>query len=111
MLLAIHTICRPLDDNETIAREDRLSLGKLKEEGSLSEEPIILGWVLNTRLLTIALPKKKANYWLEELKNVMVSKKISYKNLETLVGRLNHAAAACPLFRYFLNRLRNLLTT
>jgi hypothetical protein len=111
LLLAIHTICRPLDNKETITREDCLSLGKLKEEGQLSEEPIILGWLLNTRLLTIALPKKKANYWLEELKNVMISKRISYKNLETLVGRLNHAAAACPLFRYFLNRLRNLLTT
>ena len=26
--------------------------------GQAKEEPIILGWVLNTRLLTIALPKK-----------------------------------------------------
>jgi hypothetical protein len=111
MLLAIHTICRPLDENETITREDCLSLGKLQEEGTLSEVPIILGWVLNTRLLTIALLRKKANYWLAELKNIMVSKKISYKNLEMLVGRLNHAAAACPLFRYFLIRLRNLLMT
>jgi hypothetical protein len=41
----------------------------------------------------------------------MVSKKLSYKNLETLMGRLNQAAAAYPLFRYFFNRLRNLQTS
>jgi len=33
LLLAIHTLCCPLDPNEPIAREDCLSLGKLAEEG------------------------------------------------------------------------------
>jgi hypothetical protein len=83
-------------------------LRKIKKVGNLSEEPIILGWVLNTGLLTIELLKKKSKYWLGDLKSIMVAKKISYKDLETLVGRLNHAAAACPLYRYFLNRLKNL---
>jgi len=110
MLLAIHTICRPLDKNEKILREDCVSLGKLEEEGTLSEEPTILGWKLNTRLLTIALPMKKAKYWLEDLNKTILSKKISFKKLETIVGRLNHAATACPLMRYFLNRIRNTLT-
>ncbi len=35
MLLAIHTICHPLDPNEPIKRDDCLSLGKLEEEGQL----------------------------------------------------------------------------
>jgi hypothetical protein len=107
MLLAIHTIYRPLDKNEKIAREDNLSLGKLQEEGTLSEEPIILGCVINTHLLTIALPKKKAKYWLADLKHNMKTRRISHKQVETLVGRFGHSAAAWPLSRYFLNRLRN----
>jgi hypothetical protein len=37
-------------------------------------------------------------------------KKTSFKELEKLVGRLNHAATACPLMRYFLNRLRRMLS-
>jgi hypothetical protein len=110
MLLAIHTISRPLDTNEQIMREDCLSLGKFKEGGSLSEEPIILGWLINTRLLTIALPTIKFKYWLSDLKHIIKSKKVSYKKLETVVGRLNHSASACPLMRYFLNRIKNTLT-
>jgi hypothetical protein len=37
MLLASHTVCHPLDQNENIVREDRLSLSKLAEEGTLAE--------------------------------------------------------------------------
>jgi hypothetical protein len=110
MLLAIHVLCQPVDERESVIRDDCLSLGKFKEEGTLSEVPTILGWVINTRALAIALPQRKTKYWLEELRGVISAKKISYKKLKTIVGRLNHAAAACPLFWYFLNRTRNTLT-
>jgi len=110
LLLAIHILFRPLDPKEKIKREDCLSLGKLQEEGFLSETPTILGWVINTRLLTISLPNKKYDSWNRDLLEVIKSKKISYKNLEQLLGRLNHAATACSLMRYYLNRLRNTLT-
>jgi hypothetical protein len=109
LILAIHTICRPLDKKEPITREDCLSLSKLNEEGTLAENLIILGWEINTRLLTLALPKKKFKIWSRDLKAVLTSKKISYKKLETIVGRLNHTATACPLMRYYLNRIRNVL--
>jgi len=59
MLLAIHVLCRPLDQNEPLSREDCLSLSKLMEEGCLSENFTILGWDINTRNLTMALPAKK----------------------------------------------------
>lgn len=61
LLLAIHTLCRPLDKNETIKREDCLSLGKLAEEGQLTESFTFLGWDINTRSLCIALPDKNSN--------------------------------------------------
>jgi hypothetical protein len=109
MLIAIHVICHPLDPNEPIIREDCLSLSKLAEEGTLSEKPIILGWRVNTRALTISLPDKKYKIWHSDLSHYIKEKKISHKNLESLVGRLNHAASACPIMQYFLNRLRKTL--
>jgi hypothetical protein len=96
MLLAIHTICRPLDKDEQIMREDCLSLSKLEDEGTLAEKLFILGWEINTCQLTIAIPEKKLKLWKKDLQTVLTTKKVSYKKLETLVGCLNHSATACP---------------
>jgi hypothetical protein len=109
MLLAIHTLCRPVDQNEPIYQEDCLSLEKLAEEGVMSEILIILGWQINTRLLTLALPKKKYTQWHQDLTLTTKKKKTSLQELEKIIGRLNHAASACPLMRYYLNRLRHTL--
>jgi hypothetical protein len=109
MLLAIHSNCRPLENMEQIMREDCLSLSKLEDEGTLAEKLAILGWEINTRLLTIALPNKKLKLWKRDLQTIIASKKVSYKKLETIIGRLNHSATACPLMRYYINRIRNTL--
>jgi hypothetical protein len=74
MLLAIHVLCRPLDSNEPLLREDCLSLSKLKEEGSLSEKFTLLGWDINTRKLTIALPEKKFSRWSNEICQIVSNK-------------------------------------
>jgi hypothetical protein len=110
MLLAIHMLFRPLDPNEQIKCDDCLPLRKLHEEGFLSENPTILGWEINTRRLIIALPQKKISIWDADLLQVIKSKKTSFKDLEKLIGRLNHAATACPLMRCFLNCIRRVLT-
>ena len=109
MLLAIHTLFRPLDTNEPIFREDCLSLDRLHEEGQLSEELTILGWRVNTRSLTIALPSKKYSIWINDIKQVMKRKKTSQKVLEKIIGRLNHSANACPFMRYFISGPRKVL--
>jgi len=110
LLLAIHTLCRPLDPNEPISREDCLSLGKLAEEGKLSENFTILGWDINTRKMQIALPAKKFKQWTDELGEIIFWKKVSFGKLESTIGRLNHAASVCLLMRYFLSRIRIVLT-
>ena len=110
LLLAIHTMCRPLDDAEPIPREDCLSLGKLEEEGRLSERFTLLGWNIDTRALKIALPSKKSVSWSRDLQHIISRKKVSFSLLETIIGRLNHAATAYPFMRYFLNRIRSVLT-
>jgi hypothetical protein len=106
LLLAIHTLCRPLDPKEHIKRDDCLSLGKLEEEGQLSEKFTLLGWFIDTRALTIALPTEKSTRWDSDLKEILRQKKVSYASLESTLGRLNHAATACPLMRYYLSRIR-----
>ena len=105
MLLAIHVMCRPLDHNEPLSQEDCLSFSKLMEEGSLSESFTILGWDINTRNLTMALPANKYNRWVNDLQFIISRKKISFALLESMVGRLNHAATACPIISYFLSRI------
>ncbi len=109
MLLALHTLCRPLDPNEPIFREDCLSLEKLTEEGVMSEKLVILGWEINTRSLTRELPKKKYNHWHHDIAQCMNTKKISLEKLESVIRRLNLAATACPITRYYLNRLQHTL--
>jgi hypothetical protein len=103
LLLAIHISFRPLDPSEKLQCKDCLSLDKLAEEGRLSEVFIVLGWSINTRLLTLALPKKKFHCWMEDLKGMLSSRKVTAKELERLIGRLNHTGAACPLTRYFIS--------
>ncbi len=106
MALAIHTICRPISGDEPVHREDCLSLSKLAEEGTLSESATVLGWKVNTRSLTLSLPADKFNSWRLDLSKIIDNKKASHEDLETLLGRLNHASGALPLARYFLNRIR-----
>jgi hypothetical protein len=86
MILAIHIVGRPLDPNEPILREDCLSLSKLAEEGTMFECFTLLGWNINTRFLTLALPTKKDARWSKDLQECMTRKKISFANLESLIG-------------------------
>ena len=62
--------------------------------------------MLNTRSLTIALPRDKLTAWIEDIQMIKRSKRSLSKMLATVVGRLNHVAQALPVSRYFLNRLR-----
>jgi hypothetical protein len=110
LLLAIHTLCRPLDPNKSIAKENCLSLGKLAEEGQLSETFTILGWDINTRKMLVALPSGKFSRWTKELGEIIHRKKVSFAKLESTIGRLNHATSVFSIMRYFLGRIRLVMT-
>ena len=104
--LAIHLLCRPLAEDEPVKRDDPLSLSKLSEEGTLAEQFVLLGWKINLRLLIISLPRDKFLVWSQDISEIAKAKHATFQTLDSVVGRLNHAAAALPLARYFLNRLR-----
>ena len=60
-LLAIHTVFRPTQADDPIPRDDATSIRKLKGEGTPDEAKIVLGWIIDTRLFRIYLPKEKTS--------------------------------------------------
>ena len=104
--LFLYLVFRPVHKNEPVERNDILSKAKLLAEGKLEEEKTFLGWKINTYSLRITLPSLKALKWLNEIDDLLNKKCVNQKDLESIIGKLNHAAFIIPLSRYFLNRLR-----
>ena len=69
---------------------------------------VVLGWLLNTRELLIHLPLNKFLRWTKDILATISQSVVNGKELETIVGRLNHVAMAMTQMRHFLNRLRHL---
>ena len=104
--LAIHVTSRPhAGDAEPVKRRENVSQPKLIAEGGPSEVQIVLGWTLDTRSLLVILPNDKFEAWSSDLKEIIEQRKSTFGQLETTVGRLNHAAYLIPLSRHFLNRI------
>jgi hypothetical protein len=105
--LAIHATSRPhMGDAEPVTRRGLLSAPKLAAEGAPAEEQIVLGWTLNTRTLMIILPYDKYEAWSADIRAIVLDKRVTYGELESTLGRLNHVGYVIPLARHFLNRLR-----
>ena len=106
VLVAFETICRPLIEEEKISREDVMSLSKLLAEGTPTEVLMILGWIVDTRNLEVQLPEDKIKLWLFDL-DMMIENKMTFKKqIESVIGRLNHVGNIIPMSRHFLSRLR-----
>jgi hypothetical protein len=90
--LAIHSISRPLDPSDKITRKDIISLKKYAAEGRMEETKIVLGWLLNTRSLSISLPPDKYRNWVLDINLLINNKRVKHKHLETTIGRLNQVA-------------------
>ena len=111
--LAMHVTSRPHagNDREPIVRRTLLSLPKLLAEGSPAEVQNVLGWRIDTRSLTIALPDDKYRAWMVDIQAVIDKRgRCQYQELDTLTGRLNHSSFVMPASRHFLGRIRAPLT-
>jgi hypothetical protein len=108
-ILAIHTVARSLHPNESIPRKEIISLKKIKAEVQPSEVKIVLEWTINTRTLRIHLPKEKFKEWQTEIQNIIEQPKVSMKQMESLIGRLDHVASLMDMLRHFMSRLRHAL--
>jgi len=109
--LAAHIVNRPHvgDNNEPVPRRPIINIPKLLAEGTPAEIQIVLGWTLDTRRLLISLPDDKMTAWTGDITVIRKQRSVRRDSLESLIGRLNHAAAVMPLSRHFLGRLRRLL--
>jgi len=105
--LSINSLARPLNENDPIPRHPMISQKKLLAEGRMDECKIILGWQINTRSLQISLPLDKHLKWIYQINSIISNKCVSSKQLESLIGRLNHMGSIIPMIRHFLSRLRN----
>ena len=108
--LILDSIFRPNLPGEPMSRNPILSQKRLKEEGILSGQQVILGWLINTRMLKLFVTKDKACQILIELKDMVKQAKqkmaVHRKNLESMIGKLNGIAFIVPEGRFFLNCLR-----
>jgi len=90
VIVAIFCIFRPVHPSESAYREPAISLRKLIGDGQPSETKTILGWLINSRNLTICLPTDKQLAWTNEIQIMLANGFTTKPGLETLLGRLNH---------------------
>jgi hypothetical protein len=100
--LAIHTLAREENSLDPIPRKDIISLKKLLAEGQMEESKTILGWLINTRTLSISLPLDKHLSWSSQISTLASAPQVKHKDLEILIGHLNHCGTILPSIRHFL---------
>jgi hypothetical protein len=109
-LLALDVTSRPVHPHETVPRDPMLATNKALAEGTPAESQIILGWKIDTRRLLISLPHDKHSAWKRDTNAILTSsahnKRVKHKELEKLLGRLQHTASILPDASHFLNRIR-----
>ena len=110
-LLALELVSRPLGKKEPLPRDAMLALDKAIAEGTPAETQTMLGWQIDTRRMLIQLPNEKFENWTSDLRATIDlanrGQRIHHKDLETLIGRLQHTAVIVQEGNHFLNRLRS----
>ena len=107
-LLVLHLFGRPIHSHEPTTRDDLLAFDKTLAEGAPEEVKTVLGWTINTRSFSLSLPKDKRDTWLKEIHRLLTKPTLTYDDLKSTLGRLNHAAYVIPTARAFLCQLRRL---
>lgn len=106
VLLAMHLIGRPFNNNDPLRRLDLASITKLIAEARLEETKTLLGWILDTRLLKVSLSFEKYTAWSDSIKLILKEKKSTFKDLDSLIGRLGHTTVINPYVKHFMSRIR-----
>ena len=101
----LHLVGRPIAVDESLKCDDILSLSKFLAETMPAEQKMILGWIMDTCRLQIELPANKHTAWTATIHSLLTADQATFKELEKLLGRLNHAGFVIPLARHFLGWL------
>ena len=104
----IHALAHDSEGDTVIPRDDMVALDKCEAEGAASEERICLGWSLNTRSLLVSLPSHKVKAWISQVETFIKNKTASYKDLQSVLGRLENVTILVRMGAHFLNNIRAL---
>ena len=104
--LALEAVTRPIHKDDATPRKSIISMTKHFAEGQLSEQKVILGWLIDTRRMTLSLTPEKTEDWLRDINDTIKSGGCSKETLESMIGRFNHVGVIIHISRYFLTRLR-----
>ena len=108
--LVLHLFVRPNHPtDEPIKHTDILAEDKMMAEGSPSEVMRVLGWELDTRRLLLILPKKKYLNWTKSVRRLAdpATRKTTFQELESTLGKLIHSSKGIPASRFFLQWTRH----
>jgi hypothetical protein len=64
------------DDVEPVPRRPIINIPKLIAEGTPAEIQIVLGWLLDTRRLIVALPDENMTAWAGDIRKIIKDKKV-----------------------------------
>ena len=73
--LIVHSLFRSIDESALLPWNDPVSRRKLKEEGTPSEEKIVLGWRMNSKTFRVYLLIEKYKTWDVSLSRMLIVKK------------------------------------
>ncbi len=96
-------------EDKPIPQREPLNPEKMEAKGVPREIQIVLGWLINTRLLILCLPDYKYTGYSDDIQRILQAKQVTRKELESILGKLIHASYVIPLARHFLSRLRQKL--
>ena len=69
----------------------------------MEELKIIIGWLLDTRCMIIAVPEHKFITWVRQLQDLIDNEGATCHDLDQLIRRLNHVDYITPNARHFLS--------
>ena len=95
--------------DELLLQDVMLAIEKALAEGTPAEAQIVLGWLIDTHQLLISLPQEKLNQWIAELNAVLETAQrnghLRHRDLEPLLGSLQHTANILIEGNHFLNQI------
>jgi hypothetical protein len=94
--LAMHCTSRShTGKGEPITRRDILSNPKLIAEGAPREEQMVLGWMIDTHLLLIKLPRDKHAAWILEVESLRIHRITTHADTDSLVAKTQPRRFPC----------------
>ena len=110
---ALDSVFRPNDFYDSCQRREPNSIKKLRKgDCSWSQVKVILGWIVNTASMTIALPEHRVARLAEILASIPTTqKRTSVKKWHQVLGELRSMSLALPGSRHLFSQMQNALST